>query len=81
MITDAWPGLELFLDPQEEILVARDGAEVLELLRSLTPERAAAIGARGRARVLAEHTYDRRAAQVDRLLRDRLAEKRGRRAA
>lgn len=81
MITDAWPGLELFLDPQEEILVARDGAEVLELLRSLTPERAAAIGARGRARVLGEHTYDRRAAQVDRLLRDRLAEKRGRRVA
>src|SRR5690606_38996804 len=30
LITDAWPGIELFLKPGEEVLVARDGRDVLE---------------------------------------------------
>ncbi len=34
----------------------------------MTRERAAGIGRRALARVLAEHTYDRRAEQVERLL-------------
>lgn len=45
LISDAWEGIELFLAPDEEILVARDGAEVVEYLRGLTRERAVAIGA------------------------------------
>ena len=28
LITDAWEGIELFLTPNEEVLVARDGADV-----------------------------------------------------
>jgi spore maturation protein CgeB len=68
LITDAWEGIELFLKPGEEILVARDGAEVAEHLAALTPDRAAEIGRRALARVLAEHTYDRRAEQVEKLL-------------
>ncbi len=70
LITDAWEGIELFLEPNREVLVARDGADVAEHLRALTPERARAIGAAARARVLAEHTYDRRAVIVDELLRE-----------
>ena len=73
LITDAWEGVELFLTPGDEVLVARDGQEVAELLAALTPERAAAIGRAARRRVLADHTYDRRAAEVDALLRGRLA--------
>jgi spore maturation protein CgeB len=69
LITDAWEGLELFLQPEEEVLVARDGADVVEHLRTLTPERARAIGAAALRRVLGEHTYTMRAAIVDRLLR------------
>ena len=46
LITDRWPGIEAFLEPGSEILVADDGAQVVELLRSLAPERARAIGAR-----------------------------------
>jgi spore maturation protein CgeB len=65
LITDAWKGLETFLIPGEEVLVAHDGAAVVRHLRSLTAERAAAIGAAARRRVLAEHTYDRRAAEVE----------------
>jgi len=69
LITDAWVGLDLFLKEGEEVLVARDGAEVAEHLRTLTPERAKVIGEAARARILSEHTYARRGAEVDALLR------------
>lgn len=68
LISDAWEGIELFLEPGEEVLVASDGGEVAGLLEALTPERGAAIGGRARRRVLAEHTYAHRAAQVEQLL-------------
>lgn len=69
LITEAWEGIELFLKPEREVLVARDGADVVAHLTSLTPDRARAIGQAARARVLAAHTYDRRAVQVDAILR------------
>lgn len=78
LITDAWEGVELFLTPGEEVLVARDGQDVAELLRDLTPERARAIGEAARRRALAEHTYARRAAEVDLLLKQASAAKRER---
>ena len=78
LITDAWEGIELFLQPGEEILVARDGRDVAEHLRTLTPDRARAIGERARARILAHHTYDRRAALLERVLADALALRRAR---
>jgi spore maturation protein CgeB len=68
LITDAWEGLEDFLEPGREVLVAEDGAEVAELLDGLDPERAQAIGEAALERVLAAHTYDRRAAQVEAIL-------------
>jgi spore maturation protein CgeB len=69
LITDAWEGIELFLTPGEEVLVARDGQDVAEHLAALTPEGARAIGEAARQRILSEHTYARRAAEVDVLLR------------
>ncbi len=75
LITDAWEGIELFLQPGEEVLVARSGAEVADHLRTLTPARARAIGDAARTRVLAQHTYRQRAVILDRLLRDALAGK------
>lgn len=68
IITDAWEGLEHFLEPGEEILVARDGAEVAAHLARLSPERAKEIGERARARVLRDHTYALRARELDSLL-------------
>ena len=68
LITDDWEGVEEFLAPGEEVLVARDGAEVAELLEGLDPDRAREIGAAALERVLAEHTYDRRAEQVEAIL-------------
>jgi spore maturation protein CgeB len=68
VITDDWEGIELFLEPDREVLVARDGDEVAAIVRSLTTPRARAIGAAAQARVLAEHTYAHRALQLESLL-------------
>jgi spore maturation protein CgeB len=76
LITDAWEGIEQFLAPGEEILVARDGKDVADIVATLTPEVARGIGARARRRILAEHTYARRAQAVNGLFRGTLARKR-----
>jgi spore maturation protein CgeB len=69
LITDAWEGIELFLTPDEEVLVARDGQDVADHVAALTPERARRIGDAALRRILAEHTYTRRGEQVDALWR------------
>ena len=69
LITDAWEGIEQFLKPDEEVLVARDGRDVAEHLAALTETRARAIGQAALARVLREHTYELRGAEVDATLR------------
>jgi spore maturation protein CgeB len=68
LITDAWAGIEMFLEPGEEVLLAADGAEVAALLDALTPERARRIGTAGRRRILARHTYAERARIVEETL-------------
>jgi spore maturation protein CgeB len=68
LITDAWPGIGDFLEPGTEILVAESGADVAAALIDLTPASARRVGAASRRRVLAEHTYARRALQVERVL-------------
>jgi spore maturation protein CgeB len=70
IITDPFEGLERFLAPGDEILVAPDGAAVAALLAGLDPIQAAAIGRRARARVLASHTYVLRAEEVTRVLEE-----------
>lgn len=69
LITDAWEGIGLFLDPGTEVLVARDGQDVADLLGRLTAAEAEAIGAAARRRVLAQHCYSHRAAEVVALVR------------
>ena len=68
LITDEWQGIDSFLDPGHEVLVARDGAEVAAVLNELTGERAARIGRAALRRVLAEHTYAHRALELERIL-------------
>lgn len=67
IITDYWQGIENFFDPGNEILVARSGAEVADLLDGLTAETAKKIGSLARKRVLEFHTYTHRALEVDKL--------------
>jgi spore maturation protein CgeB len=68
LLSDEWEGIEEFLAPGQEVLIARDGGEVVELLEGLDPARARAIGEAALERVLAENTYDRRAEQVEAIL-------------
>lgn len=68
LVSDSWEGMELFLKPDKEVLLARDGAEVADIVRHLTAERADEIGRAARRRALSEHTYARRAEEVENLL-------------
>lgn len=68
LITDEWEGIELFLEPGKEVLVAKDGEEVVAHLENLTPEKARKIGEAALQRALAEHTYAHRVAQLEKLL-------------
>ncbi|MHB2167214.1 CgeB family protein [Alsobacter sp. R-9] len=76
IVTDAWEGLEAFLTPGLEILVARDGRDVAAMVESIDVQEARTIGRRALARVLADHTYDRRAVEVDTILQQALARRR-----
>ena len=68
LITDAWEGIETFLTPGREVLVARDADEVVQHLESLDARRAKEIGEAALRRVLAEHTYRHRALEFQELL-------------
>jgi spore maturation protein CgeB len=76
LITDAWEGVEMFLKPDEEVFVARDGRDVADIVGALTPERAARVGAAALARVRREHTYEQRARLVGTAL-DALRQRKG----
>ncbi|RKH55651.1 CgeB family protein [Corallococcus aberystwythensis] len=65
LITDAFEGVEQFLEPGREVLVAHSGEEVAEHLQRLTPEDARRMGQAALRRVLAEHTYAHRAVEVE----------------
>lgn len=68
IISDSWQGLEIFLDPGKEVLVAGNGEEVAGHLGQLTRAQSRAIGFAARERILAQHTYVHRAAQLESLL-------------
>lgn len=68
LITDHWEGIETFLEPEREVLVAENGRQVADYVASLTAERAHAIGEAARRRILFEHTYTHRASQLERIL-------------
>lgn len=68
IITDDWKGIDTFLEPDKEILVAKNSKEVAEILSSLTESKAYDIGCAARKRVLSEHTYKHRAKQVEDVL-------------
>lgn len=68
VITDAWPGIDVFFRPGHEVLVARDGDDVARILRDLNPARSHAVGAAARRHVFEHHTYAQRARLVETLL-------------
>jgi spore maturation protein CgeB len=75
LITDAWEGIEHFLKPGTEVLVARSGEEVGEHLGALTPARARELGEAALRRVLSEHTYAHRCLHLEAVLEGRAAQR------
>lgn len=68
LITDAWEGIETFLTPDHEVLVAHNADDVIQHLLELDDTKAKQIGNAAQKRVLAEHTYQQRALQLQQLL-------------
>lgn len=69
IISDYWAGMEIFFEPGKEILVAKDGDELVEILERLTPSRAAAIGRAAYQRAIGEHSYSKRAKTLHSILK------------
>lgn len=67
IVSDSWPGLDDFLTPGEEILVAGSSQDVVNAL-SLSPEELRRLGRAARERVLAEHTAEHRSRELTDLL-------------
>ncbi|GAC1430559.1 MAG: glycosyltransferase [Terriglobales bacterium] len=65
IVSDQWPGLDTFFRIGEEILVAEDSTQVISLLNDSDNGELCHIGARGRERVLAEHSSSMRAEQFE----------------
>ncbi|GAC1430556.1 MAG: glycosyltransferase [Terriglobales bacterium] len=76
VITDHWEGIETFFVPGIEILLAKSAADVVAHLGKIGKVDAARIGDAMRERALREHTYARRAAEVDAILKEFFAGKR-----
>jgi len=64
IISDYWRGLETLFTPDSEILLSESADDTLRHLAMPERERAA-IGRRARRRVLAEHTAEHRAVQLE----------------
>ena len=73
IVSDAWPGLDTFFAPGEEILIARSSDEALAYLRHVGEAERRQIGAAARARVLARHTAAKRAAELESYVLERSA--------
>jgi spore maturation protein CgeB len=65
VISDRWEGLDQIFTPGEEILVADSPDDVIHHLTETGEDKRLAIGERARARVLAEHTAERRCEQLE----------------
>ena len=65
VISDRWDGLDQIFSPGEEILVADSPGDVVRYLNETGEDKRLALGERARARVLAEHTAERRCEQLE----------------
>jgi spore maturation protein CgeB len=65
IVSDAWKGLDSFLTPGKEILLAETATDVVGYLTEIDKAEVSAIGRRARERVLSEHTAEQRAAEFE----------------
>ena len=65
IISDPWEGIEQFLTPDVELLIARSAKETLGYLRDIDEKTRSAMAGKARARVLASHTAAHRAMELE----------------
>jgi spore maturation protein CgeB len=65
VISDRWPGIETILEPGTEILLVSDTRDVSQILREIPEDRRLTIADNARRRILADHTPDHRARQLE----------------
>lgn len=65
IITDRWPGIEVFFKPGTEILVADRAEDVMSYVGGLSEQQRCEISAAARRRVLGAHTALHRAQQLE----------------
>jgi spore maturation protein CgeB len=70
VISDLWNGIDTFFEPNKEILTAASANEVVRHLRQHTDANSRKLGFAMHCRALRDHTYQMRALEVDRLIRD-----------
>jgi len=65
IVSDYWDGLDAFFEPGRDILIARSADDTAMYLHELPDDERFAIGQRARARVLAAHTAEHRAGELE----------------
>lgn len=69
IVTDRWDGIESFLEPGREVLVASNPEEVAAYVSTVSLEQAENIGRCALERVLTEHSYKHRGRQLQRFFK------------
>jgi spore maturation protein CgeB len=69
VISDDWAGLDEFFEPGREIIVAHGAQDVIAAME-MSDSQLRRIAADARERVLADHTSDRRAIQLEQMLEE-----------
>jgi spore maturation protein CgeB len=74
IVSDVWDGIETILRPGQEIVLAHEAEEVLQVLCDWPAPRREAMAAAARKRVLGHHTAAHRAGTLDEALRQALTQ-------
>jgi spore maturation protein CgeB len=70
IISDWWEGLDSLFAEGREVLISRGTDDTLRILRDYPEEKRLAVGEAARRRILAEHTPERRAIQLEGYLKE-----------
>jgi spore maturation protein CgeB len=65
VVSDWWEGLDTIFTPRHEILISENAEDTLRLLRDVTESERLQIGAAAREKILAAHTPEKRARQLE----------------
>jgi spore maturation protein CgeB len=68
LVTDLWEGIDSFLEPGSEVLVAATPEDVAGFVTRVSREEAERMGMLARERVLRQHSYRQRGEQMERFL-------------